>query len=149
MRRNRSEPTSSTLLGMLAIACTLGAVVLLAPGCRASGTSERISPHWRAPESPDMVDLYFEPVDRPHELIARISATGETRRFGSLALAEAAVYEKLRDLAARYGALAIIEIDVVVTVDGEPVEVDLQQRSRPVENHVITARAKAVRFRGR
>lgn len=124
-------------------------LMIVLVGCRASGTAERVSPHWRAPESPDMVDLYFEPVDRPYEVLARISATGETRQFGSLAETEAVVYEGLRELAARYGALAIVEIETIVEVNGERVEVDLNDRRRPAQNHRITADALAVRFRGR
>ncbi|MHC5115360.1 MAG: hypothetical protein ACYTGP_13135 [Planctomycetota bacterium] len=124
------------------------AIALGAGGCEASGRAERVGNYARAAQPVEAVDLYFEPVDRPHELLAYLTAEAKTRHFETVAEAEAAAYAKLRELAAREGGLAVIDIETRLLRDGEPVA-DPEQVPRlvPVDDLVVEATAKAVRWR--
>jgi hypothetical protein len=124
-------------LTSIALIVALAAVCAMQPGCEARGRMERVSPHRLAPQPPEIVELYLDgrQPDRPYHVIARLEAEAGTRRFVTVQEAEAAVLDKLRSLAARAGARAVIDIDQTVTVDDERGE------------QIVRARGKAVAFR--
>lgn len=120
------------------IRCVLAFVLVAALlGCEARGRAERVSPHRMAPQPVEAVELYLdgrEP-DRPYLVLARLESEASTRRFVTLREAEAAALDKLRSLAARYGARAVIDIDQTTTMD--------QQHGE----QVVRMTGKAVAFR--
>lgn len=123
--------TVTILSGMLVVVCCTQV------GCEARGSMERVSPHRLAPQPPEAVELYFDDraPDRPYHLIARIQSEASTRRFVTVQEAEAAALDKLRALAARAGARAVIDIEQSITTDEERGE------------QIVRARGKAVTFR--
>ncbi len=98
------------------------------------------------------VDLYLEPIDwesRPYDIVARINTEVRARDYPTMAEAEAQAYEQLRFHAARAGALAVIDVEQRVMLDGEVVAFDAYEPRPAAEDYVIHMRAKAVRFRNR
>jgi hypothetical protein len=122
------------LVVMLALLCCAQCIQI---GCEARGRMERVSPHLLAPQPPEIVELYLDDrqPDRPYHVVARVESQASTRRFVTLHEAEAAALDKLRDLAARAGALAVIDIEQTVMIDEERGE------------QIIHARGKAIAYR--
>ena len=65
----------------------------------------------------------------------------------TMAEAEAQVYEQLRYFAAGAGALAVINVEQWVTLNGQPVDVRTDQPVPVIEDYVSHMRAEGVRFR--
>lgn len=124
--------STSLLVGvLLLLSC------LMQLGCEASGRMDRVSSHRLAPQPADEVELYFDnrAADRPYHLIAHVESEAGTRRFVTVHEAEAAALDKLRSLAARAGARAVIDIERSITRDDE------------TDERVVRASGKAVIFR--
>lgn len=123
--------SATALIGVLVLGFCMHA------GCEARGRMERVSPHRLAPQPVEAVELYLDDraADRPYHLIARVESEASTRRFVTVHEAEAAALDKLRSLAARAGARAVIDIEQVVTRDVD------------TEEQVVRASGKAVIFR--
>ena len=79
-------------------------------GC-ASGSTVMLS--GIAPEMPtplEQIKLFIEPPDQPYAVIALVNATADTEDFRSVAQAEGAALEKLKEQAAKAGADGVTDI---------------------------------------
>lgn len=118
----------------------LVATALLLGGCQAKGGGVRVGSYMRAPVTVDEVQMHFRPVDRAHTVVALLDAQADTRTFVTIEEAEAAVYERLREQAARFGATAVIDIERTVSREIAP-------DGAATGNQLVSATAKAVVFR--
>jgi len=111
-----SRPACRITIVILAILA-----VAACPGCEASGNLERVSHHRLAPQPPDAVERSFDDnaAKRPHHVLAHVEARAGTRRFATVAEAEAAALDKLRELAGRAGARAVINIEQTIRTDDD------------------------------
>lgn len=144
-----AEPFMRSMLRVAAL-CVAMFAMLLAVGCQASGRADRVTPHHFAPQPPEAVEMYFDgrmPTARYHT-IANVESEATTRRFVTLAEAEAAAIDRLRHLAARHGATAVIEIETEVLRDGEVID-EVPRATQPLRDtgHVVRATGRAIRIR--
>jgi hypothetical protein len=96
----------------LLIPAVVAVVAAFLSGCEADGHATLVSDYGRPGVPIEEVELHLASIDAPYTLIANLEAEADTVRFSTAAEAEAAVYEKLRKLAARSGADAVIDVQM-------------------------------------
>ena len=80
-------------------------------GCEARGHATMVSDYGRPGVPLEWVQLHLDPIEAEHTHIANLEAEADTVKFATVEEAEAAVLEKLRTLAARSGANAVIDVE--------------------------------------